>query len=191
LFFGIALDTQIRKRLDLITHQLQTFATTDLRGNAQINWVPCQNFHITVKFLGKTPADLITNIITEVAALTAQVDPFSVEVKRLGFFPNEKHPRIVWAGIEEPSGKLDQLYTLLDQKLTSFGFQSEKKVFLPHITLARIKEGKNLSSLITFAHSHDFGNYRVDSLNLYESKTDSSGSIYSVHHSFKLNSLGR
>jgi 2'-5' RNA ligase len=93
--------------------------------------------HITLKFLGEIPEQRINTI--KQALGTIVVSSFPLSFSKLGCFPNERRPRVIWIGIDQGYEELRLLAKEVDQKLSELGFPKEKRRFSPHLTLGRVK----------------------------------------------------
>ncbi len=152
---------------------------------ADIKFVEKENLHITLKFLGEVPHDIITNI--QKALLKVKFKPFSVTVKGVGVFPNSRNIRIVWISIEEGVNKLISLQNNIEEKLSVLGFKREKN-FIPHLTIGRIKSGRNRDKLINILNEFrdfTFGEQLIDTFHLKRSILTSKGPIYSNLYSIE------
>jgi 2'-5' RNA ligase len=101
-------------------------------------WVPMQNQHVTVKFLGSTwprLVDAVTRAVGDVAAAAVPVDTSVVE---LGAFPSPRRARVLWVGLEDPDGLLARIAAGLDEALAT-DFPPETRAFTPHLTVARFE----------------------------------------------------
>jgi len=171
LFTGIDLSTEVRSAIEQLLGKL--------RPQADVNWSPVENLHITTKFIGEWPEEnlkALENALREVPVPA----PFEIAIRGLGWFPNPHSPRVFWAGIDAPSA-LAQLAAAIEQRLEKLGIVAEKRVFSPHLTLARVKGPLDLGPLrrsIAGLDSVDFGRFRVDRFHLYHSQTAPSGSRY-------------
>jgi 2'-5' RNA ligase len=96
--------------------------------------------HLTLAFLGELNDAQLTEAMqaTEIAA--QQVSPFTYRLSRPGIFGSVSHPRVLWMGIDEPSGSLARLHRMLNQELEQRGFEIDTRPFSPHLTLARFKQ---------------------------------------------------
>lgn len=151
---------------------------TKLRPIARIQWGPPSNLHITTKFIGEWPEGRLDELKSALAAVGPR-QPIALEIRRVGFFPNPKSPRIFWCGIEAPG--LDALAAATDQATSALGIASESRPFSPHLTLARIKEQVNLQPLreaVAALPSLEFGRFTASSFFLYQSKLRPTGSVY-------------
>jgi 2'-5' RNA ligase len=89
---------------------------------------------------------------------------------------------MVWARIEEPTGRLQKMYEMLEDAFSGLGFKRENRLFHPHMTLGRVKGGRNAKQLRTavadFADA-SFGIQGVDELVVFASELTSEGPVYS------------
>jgi 2'-5' RNA ligase len=178
LFAALDLPPEIVRSLeDLLRH---------LRPAARVAWSPPSNLHITTKFIGWWPDERLDELKAALAGLPPR-DPIAVHLHRLGFFPNERAPRVFWCGIEAPG--LDRLAAATDRATAALGLEPEKRPFSPHLTLARIKERIDtgpLQKAIAALPSLDFGRCEARSFFLYRSELKPTGSVYTKLAEFPL-----
>ena len=101
-------------------------------------WVPAQNQHVTLKFLGSTYprlVDWVTAMVEEVASRHAS---FTTRVDGLGVFPNARRARVLWAGLAGADSAFGRLAADLDEAFSK-QFKPEKRAFTPHLTIARFE----------------------------------------------------
>ena len=149
-----------------------------LRPKAHIQWSPPANLHVTTKFIGEFPEEKLAKLQAAFAALHDRA-PIEVTVSRLGFFPNERSPRVFWCGIDAPG--LEELASDTESAAATLGVARENRPFSPHLTLARIKERPDLSRLhhsIDALPTRDFGRFTAQSFFLYRSQLRPTGSVY-------------
>lgn len=150
-----------------------------LRPTARINWSPPSNLHITTKFIGEWPDNRLGEIQAALASLGPR-EPIPIEVRGVGFFPNPHSPRVFWAAVRAP-GSLAALARETGQALERLGVATEKRLFSPHLTLARIKQPvpvQALTSAIAALPSVEFGSFAADRFFLYRSQLNPGGSVY-------------
>ncbi len=105
-------------------------------GYPSARWVPSENWHVTVKFLGWVPAQLITWLGTTVEGIADSHPRIVTGVQGLGAFPSVRRARVLWAGIVDPVGALAALAIAMDAGLRA-EFPPESRPFHPHLTVAR------------------------------------------------------
>jgi 2'-5' RNA ligase len=149
-----------------------------LRPTAPIQWSTAANLHITIKFIGAWPEDRLEELKTSLAGLPAH-NPISVHIRDLGAFFNPNKPRIFWCGVDAPG--LAELVADTETVMAGLGIAKEERDYSPHLTLARIKEGFDLTALRTAVVAEstlDFGRFEARSFFLYQSQSKPRGSVY-------------
>ena len=170
LFLAVDLPDQVRHELAVVQNALKPLTDS-------ARWVSADSIHITLKFLGEVPEKLVDDIDTALAGLSWK--PFTVTVRGVGFFPGNRSPRVFWAGMEAPT--MQNLAEELDSRMERLGFDKENRAFRPHITLARARDTRIDSALVTGAsqyEEHAFGSFTADRVFLFKSTLSSSGSVY-------------
>jgi 2'-5' RNA ligase len=107
-----------------------------------LKWVAPELLHITVRFLGSVPATRIQLVEAAAALGAAKVSPFVLTLTGLGAFPNERSPRVIWAGLQDDDGlvALHTLFEHVEDAMAAQGFAREERSFSPHITLGRARD---------------------------------------------------
>ena len=100
-------------------------------------WTRPEGIHLTLKFLGEI-SDAQTKQVVEALAQMGPFEPFPVEVKGFGFFPQAHRPRVFWAGVAAPPA-LAELAARVESRMEKIGFAREDRAFSPHLTLARFQ----------------------------------------------------
>jgi 2'-5' RNA ligase len=104
-----------------------------------VRWVRPEGIHLTLKFLGDTPSDKLPGIQAGLAAVARNAPACTFTVGGLGCFPNPHRPRVVWVGVQEPTGRLALLQDAVEEVVAPFGYPPEGRGFTPHLTLGRIQ----------------------------------------------------
>ena len=148
---------------------------------ADLKLVETQNIHVTMRFLGNITPQMVERVFEEMKKV--QFTPFNVQIKGLGAFPDIHHPRVVWAGITEGQDQLRSVFSQLEPKLRELGFAPDPKGFSAHLTLARVRSGRNkaeLAKALTENANYDFGTIRAECLRLKQSVLSPKGPVYST-----------
>ncbi len=148
---------------------------------ANLKMVKPQNIHITMRFLGNVHPTMVDAIHEEMEEVA--FDPFDVELKGVGAFPNMKYLRVIWAGIQEGADELRNIFDQLEPRLRKLGFKPDSKGFSPHLTIARVRSGRNKSELARCVEEladHEFGVFRANCLRLKKSMLTPKGPVYST-----------
>jgi len=176
LFTAIDIPTDVKEQILTLLNQL--------RPLAKISWSPVENLHITTKFIGEWPEPRIDEMKRTLSAV-APLAGFEIEVRGLGWFPNPRHPRVFWVGVEGGQ-PLQALARATEQAVAGLGVPVEQRPYSPHLTLARIKDAVSLESLRSAAiqvETKSLGTFRPPASYLYLS----AGGKYTKLAEFPLN----
>jgi len=148
-------------------------------------WVRVENLHVTLKFLGEVAEEKIAAIRSALSDVRSG-EPVQLRFCDLGFFPNEKHPRVFWAGIEA-SPNLKTLAGDIEGAMEKLGIPRDQREFSPHLTLARFERAhlpEALRKTIAENAQREFGSLRTNEFRLIQSKLRPSGAEYTALTSF-------
>ncbi len=102
-----------------------------------VRWCSENQLHVTLKFLGEVRPEQLPQVCEAARTASAQVQPFVLRIKGLGGFPNPRSPRVLWCGVEDPTGSCRRWVELAEPLFDELGFPPEGRAFTPHITLGR------------------------------------------------------
>jgi 2'-5' RNA ligase len=148
--------------------------------NASVKWASPLYWHITSHFIGKAGNEEIEILKAILREAVSGTEPFTVNVQGIGFFPNADHPRVLWSGVS-PVDKLSKLYYRTGALLRREGFETDKRPYSPHITLARIKHCNDPGVTKDIESSYKeriFGTLDINEIILYESRLSPEGAKY-------------
>ena len=150
-------------------------AGANLEGCHQgVKRVPPQNWHITLRFFGEMedagPA------VSAMKQAVKGVARFSLTVRGVGAFPEARRARVVWAGVE--SETIQFLESRIGEKTAKLGSPPEQRRFKPHLTLARIQPGCDVTDWVEQYRQKRFFRIMVNEVVLYRSKPGSEGPVY-------------
>ncbi len=104
----------------------------------RVRWVQMAGLHVTIRFLGPTPAANVEIVAAAVErAAAAGPGSFAVRVGGAGAFPEAYRPRALWVGIREGADELGLLSDAVTAELVAAGWALEARPFRPHLTIAR------------------------------------------------------
>jgi len=152
-----------------------------VQTGADLKLVEPQNIHITMRFLGDIKPTMVDSV--HEAMKKVSFSAFDCEIRGLGVFPDLRYARVVWAGIKKGAGELKNVFNQLEPNLRLLGFRPDLRGFSPHLTLARVKTGRNKAELtrcIQESADYDFGVVKADCLRLKKSVLTPKGPIYST-----------
>ncbi len=139
-FIALELDDGLKSALTGMQDRLKRRVSA-----GAVRWVRPDGIHLTLKFLGDTPADRLPAIQSALAEAAAGATPFVVQAEGLGCFPNLRRPRVVWVGLSEPTGALQRLRDAVEAQVAPLGFPTEGRAFSPHLTLGRVQRRASTS----------------------------------------------
>ena len=177
LFVGIPVSEEIKVTLQPVVDQLR-------QTGADLTMVAMDKPHFTLKFLGDVSEKEISFVLEKLETIT--VPKFTLSVAGVGVFPSLERINVIWIGTK--SKDLIVLMKKITEQLNDI--KKEEREEMPHLTLARVKSGRNkelLWEVIKKWENHDFGKMLADKFVLYESTLKPEGPIYNVVKKFKLN----
>jgi 2'-5' RNA ligase len=181
-FLAIELPEAIRKRIEEIQRDLRSL-------NSDVRWVSPEKIHLTLKFFGNIEESRVDTIAKSIEPLVGGTQPFSLEAKGMGAFPNIKNPRVIWMGLIDEKQVLVPLQKQLESTLATIGFQVEDRPFRPHLTLGRVNSSCGKDELIGRIEKYKeekFGDVEVKRLVLFKSDLRPTGPIYTLLRQIKL-----
>jgi 2'-5' RNA ligase len=152
-----------------------------------VRWVRPENTHLTLRFLGDTPAAKVGDVVEALRVVTGGCRSTVLEVGGLGCFPDARRPLVVWVGAREPAGtlRLRVLQGAVEEAMRGLGFPAEAKPFHPHLTLGRVDRGARpqqraaLQEALDRVDATSLGTMSVDHLCLVRSQLGAGGPVYS------------
>jgi 2'-5' RNA ligase len=168
-------------------------ATTPLQKEigSIVRWVPVENMHLTLKFLGDVSPTNVEMLSEMLGAEAGLFHCFDLRLSGLGSFPNLKRPRVIYVGIQAPP-TLDALQRGVEAAARRLGYESEERGFSAHLTIGRVKQNVTATEQQTIRRALEatridlLGMARVDSVHLYKSDLKPSGSVYTRLYSAPL-----
>lgn len=176
LFFAINATDPLTKDFAPASKKLKINAD---KQDITIKWVPLDNFHVTMTFLGEQPEENIPALQETLNEVCSQFTPFDLKIEDVGAFSNEHEARVIWLGVQNKKvfgdlkSNLDQ--ALLEKQLLS---QPDEREFSPHLTLGRLRNPRSVKDMISPFKRKSFGKIHVHEVILYESKLQGNYPIY-------------
>jgi RNA 2',3'-cyclic 3'-phosphodiesterase len=158
---------------------------------SQASWSRVENIHLTFKFFGNVHQNRIPDIANAATRAVSACLPFELQIARTGAFPKPSQPRVLWIGIEDPTGTLAGLHRRFEDECTVAGFEKENRAFRPHLTIARIRKPQGARSLAEANERLGFeaANIRVEELVVFRSELSSEGSKYTALSRHKMSDM--
>ena len=166
-------DANVKRRL--VAAQEELLAT-----GADLKAVETENIHVTVRFLGDVRSSALREISDSLSLI--EFHSFRAEQRGLGVFPSLNRPRVVWAGYSKGQDAFIDLYGRIESRLREFGVRPEDQRYHPHVTLVRVRSGRNRDALVRSVQSlsdESFGELVISRFQLKRSVLTPRGPIYS------------
>ncbi|MFP4045985.1 MAG: RNA 2',3'-cyclic phosphodiesterase [Candidatus Aenigmatarchaeota archaeon] len=180
-FLGVQLNENLLPNVKSIKDEIA-------ETGGDIKLVEDENLHYTIKFLGdirEKDLEKIDKIEQEIT----DIDPFEIEIKDMGAFPTRDYIKVIWLGVGKGYDRFKKLMTRINDKLESLGFREEKNDLVPHMTIGRVKSGKNKEEIkhkIGNLEDKTIGRMRVERITLFQSNLTPGGPIYEKVKEYKL-----
>ncbi len=152
--------------------------------SADVNWVETHNLHLTLKFLGDVHQREVIDVCRAVGEGASHVEPFDLEIRGAGAFPNIARPRTVWIGAKEGEEQMVILHDRIEAALAELGYREEHRRFQTHLTIGRVRgAGPGIAELGTLLQQHAddlIGVMTVRKATVFCSTLTREGPIYEV-----------
>lgn len=139
-----------------------------------VKWEKSNKIHITLKFLGSVSEETANETGRVLNPIIKGFCPITLEYLQLDAFPDFKRPRVIVLKLAR-NGQLEKLKQLIEFELFRIGIESDKREFLPHITIGRVKKGFKVIEPVSKFRGNKF---TVENIALVESKLGKTGSEY-------------
>jgi len=177
-FIALDLSAEVQERLEQVTDELRQ----SLDG-MPIRWVPSENIHLTLKFLGDVSVSNVEVLTKIIAGVAAAHQPFAISVGGMGVFPDKRRPRVIWIGVEGPA-ELQSVQRNIEVETARIGYQSESRAFKPHLTIGRVsrnagpRQVRSITNVLEDTKIGFLGVVRIREVHLFRSDLQPSGAVY-------------
>jgi len=157
--------------------------------SGRISWTRPHGQHLTLKFFGDISADDVKNICTAVQKHTASETSLNLKIEKLDVFPDAHRPRVLWCGTTGDVERLSALQKKIGGDFAKIGFPAEDRPFRAHLTLARIKDPRELTGIgeaLTKYSLFTAGEFVCRNLELFQSNLSPQGAVYTKLAEFAL-----
>ena len=179
IFIGIPAGDQIKSILPFIKSTINC-------KSSFIKWLLCENIHLTLSFIGDISNNAIPEFIQSIEhnITTAQ---FQLSISGTGVFPSSKSPKVLWLGLDKGIDELKLLHHQIGSSIQDFNNNYGNNKFIPHISIARIKQTFRKIDVLPFLNSvYSPIDLEVNSISMYESKLFPEGVQYTIINTFPL-----
>ncbi len=154
-----------------------------------------ENLHVTVRFLGEVDESAAAAVLDAARVAASATKASKVELRGFGVFPNLFRPRILWAGVDDPSDAVARLESEFSDRVEPLGFvREDARGFVPHVTVARLRDERGWANrrrgraaeLSVDASTPVHGAMRVETLTVFSSELTPDGPRYTALGRFPL-----
>jgi 2'-5' RNA ligase len=169
-------------------------AVSDAIARARIpnppwRWVAGENIHVTLKFLGETPEEIVPELVEAVSGACSAAAPFDIVLGGLGGFPSLQRPRVLFYEVTTGARELVALAGAIDTALfEQLGITKEDRPFKAHATVARVKSAiaPDFAARLAKAPPVERGSQKIEKVTLMESELKPQGALYRAVKSIAL-----
>ena len=173
LFTAVPLPPDIRHRIASLIDQLAEV----VEG---VRWVPEENLHITLRFLGDCPPSTVP-VMAGAMRKAARHLPAQVRIGGVGGFPSVRSARVVWVGVDDLTGAVEKVYNVLDKGAEKSGLGREGRKYRPHITIGRSRRKPvRIQEELLAGFAAERFEMEVGEIVLFRSRLSNAGASYSV-----------
>lgn len=183
-FVAVELPADVLEWLAQVQAGLMDRATRAGIGRG-IKWANPSGIHLTLKFLGATPRELVPEIERRLAKHLAGQRRLALETAGLGVFPGYRAPRVLWVGLTGDLAELGTVQRLVEEAIAPLGYPTEARAFSPHLTLARVGESMGpaerqlLGEVVRGVTARASRRFEVGEISLMRSELSRAGARYS------------
>jgi 2'-5' RNA ligase len=177
-FIALEISREVREALRGIIERLRKGIQF---SGASPKWVNADGIHLTLRFLGEIEEGMVERLSALLKDAAAETKPFTLSLEKLGVFPNERNPRVLWIGVGEGARESMALQERVERGVAALGFAREERAFHPHLTLARLKSSHGARGLMDVVAAHrdtSAGSCLVDRIILFRSELKPTGAVY-------------
>jgi 2'-5' RNA ligase len=174
LFVAIDLPWDLRERLAGLA--------TGIMG---ARWVPRENMHLTLRFIGEVPNWRAEEVDLALHGIRGR--GFPLTLSGVGLFEKAGRVTALWAGVERSSA-LEHLQTKIETALQRAGLEPERRRFVPHVTLARLDQPAN-EKITGFVQRNNLFRaevFQVDRFTLFSSQLGKESPVYTAENDYGL-----
>jgi len=171
-FLALPIEKEIKKE---INNYIEKFKK---EIKSRVKWVEEENLHFTIFFFGEIDIDKVEKIVKLIESNKNRFKNILVQIDKISFFPNEKHPRVIFLDISQGEIEMRNIYETLFPELSKV-LKIKKEEFIPHLTIGRVKDiifEDDIKKLIN--ETINIKPFYLKKLTLFESKLTPNGPIY-------------
>ncbi len=152
------------------------------------SWVREETQHLTLAFLGEQPEANVDSVTPALTKVLKKIPAFEARLHGSGFFPNPRHARVGWIGLQ-PEENFVTLAQTVREVVEQHGVTLDGGEFKPHLTLMRIRDPWPPASIELYTKTlrdYDSAPFTVDSVTLFSSQLSPKGAVHTVRQVYPL-----
>ncbi|MGA2801412.1 MAG: RNA 2',3'-cyclic phosphodiesterase [Verrucomicrobiota bacterium] len=186
LFVAIPVPEAVRNEVIRVQRELRRLVPPDA-----IRWTKPEQFHLTLRFLGDVSSDRVAALKESVHTVCSGESALRLCAQGVGFFPNTRSPRVVWAGVNDGEGRLADLQKKIESAVQLFTKEPGTERFAGHMTLGRVKFLKRPEIEKLAAHAQTvkdrlLGEWTAQEIEIIRSELSPEGARYTSLAVFQL-----
>ena len=180
LFVAISVPEEIKARIEESQAELRRALPEDC-----VRWAKRGQFHLTLKFLGDVEAPRLEALTDALRLACGRFPALPLRARGIGFFPDSRVPRVVWAGVQDPDGRLPVVQRAVELAVGGFTREHRAETFAAHVTLGRVRgirraEAERMAELAAATADRFFGAWTAGAIEVIRSELLAGGARYTV-----------
>lgn len=181
LFLAIGFDEELCKKL---SQEVKKVKINLDKAEIGYKWVPPENYHVTLAFLGNQSSEQKAKIVEVVYGLLPQLHSFELQISGVSAFGSEKEARLIYCGVQNKK----DLRALVETLRTALSLDTSE-AYSPHLSIARLRNQAHVKDIISPVARRDFFKVQVTEIRLYRSVLAGPYPVYEVLERFPLKNL--
>jgi 2'-5' RNA ligase len=183
LFIALQVSEEVKAEMAKIQTELRHALSARGKGNAR--WTSLAELHLTLKFLGDVDSTKLDNLVAAVRDACRGFPRLKLRAQIVGYFPDLRRPRVVWAGVHDREKKLLKLQHAVATSVRDYTSEPDDKTFAAHVTLGRLwyigrAQAQALALLVGGAADRFFGEWTADSVDIMRSELSRQGARHTT-----------
>jgi 2'-5' RNA ligase len=180
LFIALTMPEDVKTEIEKAQAELRRALPKDC-----VRWTKREQFHLTLKFLGNVDAQRFEPLADAVRGACQGFAALDLRAERIGFFPDLRLPRVVWAGVRDQREQLPRLQRAVEASTRDFSAEESSERFTGHVTLGRIKairrpEAEALAKVASGLAARFFGAWTADKIEIIRSQLSPDGARHTT-----------
>lgn len=186
LFVAIPMPEAVRNEILGVQQELRQLVSRDA-----VRWTKPEQFHLTLRFLGEVPVGRVAALQEAINVICHGEPALRLCAQGVGFFPNARSPRIIWAGVNDGEGRLVDLQKKIEAAVQPYTNEAMTERFAGHVTIGRVKflkrpEIEKLAAHAQAVKDRLFGEWTAREVELIRSDLLSAGASHTLLAAFRL-----